>query len=121
MSPSYTPEIDYEPRESRDLHDWLRLLKRRGWILVLCLILIPTAIYLYTSGRPKVFQASTVLQVQNASTDPSLPVAPEFSSGQGNVPAIASFVSTSAVADEAARQLGMPAGSLFGTASASAD
>ena len=120
MSPSYIPETHDEPRESRDIHDWLRLLKRRGWILVICLIAIPAAIYVYTSGRPKVFQASTVLQVSAAGSDPNLPIAPEFSSG-GNVAAIAQFVSTSAVADEASRQLGLPQGALFGTTSAKGD
>jgi succinoglycan biosynthesis transport protein ExoP len=121
MSPSYIPEIEDEQRQPRDIRDWFRLLRRRGWILLLCVILIPAAIYLYTSGRPKVFQASTIVSPQSSGTDSTLPIAPEFAAGQSNVQAIASFIGTSAVADEAARQLGLPQGSLLGAAAASAD
>src|SRR4051812_25890106 len=121
MSPVYIPEMEREPREARDVREWLRLLRRRGWILIMCVILIPAGIYVYTSGRPKVFQASTVVQVQSSSVDSTLPIAPEFAAGQSNVQAIASFIGTSAVSDEAARQLGLPAGSLLGAAAASAD
>jgi capsular exopolysaccharide synthesis family protein len=104
--------------ETPDLWDYVRLLRRRGWILLLCVILIPVAVYVYTDGRPKIFQASTTLQLQAGGVDGSLLSTPDFSAPAANIQAVASFVSTTAVADEAARQLGVPAGSLFGAAQA---
>lgn len=105
--------------ETNDLRESLRLLRRRAWILIACLLLIPAAAYFYTNGRPKIFQASTLLQVDSASVDTG--ISADFSQPQSNIQAVATFVSTSAVADEAARRLGMPAGSLLGAASAEAD
>lgn len=104
--------------ETTDFRDYLRLVRRRAWILVACLVVIPAAAYFYTDARPKVFEASTLLQVQTAAVDTT--VSPDFSQPQSNIQAVATFVSTSAVADEAARRLGMPPGSLLGAASADA-
>jgi capsular exopolysaccharide synthesis family protein len=105
--------------ETTDFRDYLRLLRRRAWILVACLVIIPVAAYVYTDSRPKVFEASTLLQVNTAGIDTG--VSPDFSQPQSNIQAVATFVSTSAVADEAARRLGLPPGSLLGAASADAD
>ena len=105
--------------EAPDLRDYFRLLRRRGWILLLCLILLPAAAYFYTDARPKIFEASTLLEV-NATADAGT-VSPDFAAPTTNIQAVASFVSTSAVAEEAARQLGEPRTSLYGAASATAD
>src|SRR4051812_16882039 len=105
--------------ETTEFRDYLRLLRRRAWILIACLVIIPVAAYLYTDARPKVFQASTLLQVNSSSTDST--VSPDFAQPQSNIQAVATFVSTSAVADEAARRLKLPPGSLNGNASAEAD
>jgi capsular exopolysaccharide synthesis family protein len=108
--------------EAADPRDFLNLLRRRGWILLVCLIVLPVAAYFYTDARPKVFQASTLLQVESGAVDASTgTVSPDFSPPPVNISAVASFVSTSAVADEAARQLGMPRGSLNGVATAAPD
>ena len=106
--------------EAPDLRDYARLLWRRGWILLLCVILIPVGVYVYTKGRPQVFQASTTVQLAGG-VDGSLLGTPDFSAPQANIDAVASFVSTTAVADEAARRLGLPAGSLYGAATATAN
>jgi succinoglycan biosynthesis transport protein ExoP len=106
--------------EGPDVREYLRLVRRRGWILIACVILIPLGIYLYTAQRPKVFTASTILQVQS-SVDPAAVTSPTLAQGSANVQAIAQFVSTTAVSDEAARLLHLPKGSLNGAGSATAD
>ena len=108
--------------EAADPRDFLNLLRRRGWILLVCLVVLPVAAYLYTDSRPKIFQASSLLQVDSGAADVTTgTVSPDFSPPPANINAVASFATTSAVADEAARQLGMPRGSLAGVATAQAD
>ena len=108
--------------EASDPRDFLHLLRRRGWILVVCLLVLPTAAYFYTNSREKVFQASTLLQVDSSSVDSGAgTISPDFNAPAPNIDAVASFVSTSAVAEEAAKQLGAPGGSLLGAAHAEAD
>jgi capsular exopolysaccharide synthesis family protein len=107
--------------QTPELRDYLKLLRRRGWILLLCVVLIPLATYLYADSRPKVFQSSAVLQVQSTAADGPLLTGQDFGYAQQNTSAIAAFVSTTAVANEAARRLGEPRGSLLGAATATAD
>jgi capsular exopolysaccharide synthesis family protein len=109
-----------EANEAPDLRDYLRLVWRRGWILLACMILIPLALYEYTASKPKLFESTTVLQVQ-AGADPSVVGSADFAPSSTNIDLIAAIVSTSAVSDEAARSLGLPAGSLRGAAQGSAD
>lgn len=107
--------VGMEPREIIDL------LKRRGWILVLCVVLIPVAVYAYSDRLAKTYQASTVLQVQSTAADDPIQLGPDFSSAQQNVLAIAALIGTSGVADEASRVLKEPKGSVRGSVSAVAD
>jgi capsular exopolysaccharide synthesis family protein len=119
---TYTEAMDPVEPEGPDLRDYLRLVWRRGWILLVCALVIPLAVYEYTDSKPKVFQSSIIIQVQPSAVDSASSLtSPDFSAPQANMDAIATFVSTSAVSDEAARRLGLPAGSLRGAASASAD
>jgi receptor protein-tyrosine kinase/non-specific protein-tyrosine kinase len=104
--------------EERDLRDYLGLLRRRGWILLVCVIVLPILVYKYTETFPKKFEASTTLQIQSAADNALIG---GTDSGSANVQAVASFVGTTAVADEAARQLKRPRGSLYGAAHATAD
>ena len=118
-APTYTHDIDPPRSDGIDFRDFLRLLRRRGWIILVCLVVIPAAAYVYTSGRPKIFQAVTIVAPQ--STGANSAVAPQFQPAQTNSDTVAAFVSTSAVANEAARRLGLPPGSLSGKASGTAD
>jgi capsular exopolysaccharide synthesis family protein len=114
-SPTYTP-----PTEGFDARETLRLLRRRGWIMLVCLILIPLAAYELTASRPKVFEASTLLQVAGAADTTG--VGTDFGPASStNIQAIAGFVRTTAVSEEAARQLHVPPGSIAGGVSAVAD
>ena len=112
--------MNSEATEAPDLRDYLRLIWRRGWILLLCVIVIPLAAYEYTKTQPKVFESHTILQVQ-AGVENSDLTSPNFTPSDANLDLIAAIVSTSAVSNEAARLLGLPAGSLNGKASGTAD
>jgi capsular exopolysaccharide synthesis family protein len=120
MNSAYTDSMYPPETEGRDLRDYLGLLRRRGWILLLCVVAIPIAVYQYTKTFPEKFQASTTLQVGSAADSPLL-TGPGLSAPSSNNRAVASFVGTTAVADEAARQLKKPRGSLYGAAQAVAD
>jgi succinoglycan biosynthesis transport protein ExoP len=109
-----------EANEAPEFRDYLRLVWRRGWILLACVIVIPLAIYAYTSSKEKLFESSTVVQVEGpVNTDPT--GTSGITSSATNLDRVAALVGTSAVADEAARQLGLPEGSLRGAAQGSAD
>src|SRR3954468_5305296 len=112
--------MNAEAGETPDLRDYLRLIWRRGWILLACVLLIPFAAYEYTSAKPKVFQSSTVLQVQPGVENSDL-TSPSFAPSATNLDLVAAIVSTSAVSNEASRLLGLPSGSLRGAATGSAD
>lgn len=116
----YTGQVSTVDAGTPDLRDYLRLIRRRGWIMLLCVALIPIGTYKYTQTLPKTFQARTIVQPQ-ASVDSSLIGSSSPSSASSNINAVAAFISTSAVSDEAARRLGLPVGSLLGAAQAFAD
>jgi polysaccharide biosynthesis transport protein len=113
--------MDPAQGEAPDLRDYLRLAWRRGWIMLVCLVVIPLGIYEYTKSKPKVFESKIILQVQPSAVDAGQLTSPDFATPQSNLDAVASFVSTSAVSDEAARRLGLPPGSLRGAATGEAD
>jgi receptor protein-tyrosine kinase len=115
---TYTRQIDPSENEGPDFRDFLRLLRRRGWIVLICLLVLPPAVYLYTGSRPKVFQASTVIAPKASGTS-ALPA--QFQPPSTNIQAVAALVQTTAVGNEAARQLGLPPGSVNGTATATAN
>lgn len=112
--------MNAEAGEAPDLRDYLRLIWRRGWILLACVLLIPFAAYEYTKAKPQVFQSSTVLQVQPGVENSDL-TSPSFAPSATNLDLVAAIVSTSAVSNEAARLLGLPQGALRGAATGSAD
>lgn len=112
-TPAYT-----SPTDGLDAREWLRLIRRRGWIMLVCLLLIPLAAYQLTASRPKVFEAQTIVQVEAPDASG---LGPEFAAPTTNVQAIAGFVETSAVAEEAARRLGVPTRDVAGRARATAD
>ena len=87
------------------------LLWRRKWVILLCLTLIPLAVYVYSDRLTKTFQASTIIQVQGTATDAGLFVERRTCRrGTANTAKIAALVGTSGVADEAARLHGRAEG-----------
>jgi tyrosine-protein kinase len=49
------------------------VLRRRGWIAVVCAILLPALVYLYTARLPKTYQAQVVVQPRPTTFTPSGP------------------------------------------------
>ena len=66
-----------DPRVAQDRPDpreFFRVLWRRKWILVLCVTLIPAAVYLYSERLTKTYEASVLMQVQSNAVDGGVPV-----------------------------------------------
>ena len=102
------------PQSDTDPRDFFRVLWRRKWMILLCLVLIPLAAYVYSDRLTKSFQSSTIVQVQSTATDAGLFSGQDLPTGSANTAKIAALVGTSGVADEAARLMGEPEGSLRG-------
>lgn len=118
---TYTGAVNQLESEPLDIRQYLRLFRRRGWILLLCVALIPLGTYLYTERLAEVYQSSAILQIQSSAAETPLIAGQEFAAPAQNIQAVARFVTTSAVSDAAARELGEPKGSLYGAATATAD
>ena len=115
-----TTTVQQEPSDPRD---FFRLLLRRKWILLACVVLIPVAVYVASTRLPKTYEASSVIELQTASVDPSLSGVGDLSGGGGAATndRVAALIETNGVADQAARVLGEPAGSLRGDATATSN
>ena len=118
---TYTGPVGPEHQSDTDPRDFFRVLWRRKWVILLCLTLIPVAVYVYSDRLTKTFQATTIVQVQTTATDAGLYVGSDISSGTANTAKIAALVGTTGVADETARLMGEPKGSLRGAISATDD
>ncbi len=108
-----------DPTGQQDLSAYLRIFWRWKFLLLAFLVLIPLAVYLIERSKPRVYQSSTLVELQDVTTQ-SLgstggPVV------TGNLDAVARLVTTIPVADTAARLLGEPPGPLLTQVSASAD
>src|SRR5918995_481383 len=115
---SYTGPMEAEERTDTDPREFFRVLWRRKWVILLCVALIPLAVYVYSDRLTKTFEASTIVQVQSTATDAGLFVGQDLPTGTANTAKIAALVGTSGVADEAARLMGEPEGSLRGAITA---
>ena len=113
-------QTDRDPRD-RDPREFFRIVWRRKWLILLCVILIPLAVYIYSDRLTKSFESRAIVQVQNTATDSGLFVDQDLPTGTANTAKIAALVGTSGVADETARLMGEPPGSLRGQISATDD
>jgi polysaccharide biosynthesis transport protein len=112
------------PPSRSDPREFFQLLLRRKWILLACVILIPLATYLVSTRLPKTYEASAVLQLQSVGSGQSLPGVGDLSGGSGDTQTndqVAALIATNGVADQAARVLHEPVGSLRGDVTAQAD
>lgn len=65
--------VDEPPtRDGIDLASTLRILRRRAWIVVLCVLLVAGGIYAYSSRQPKSYVASAKLLFGDPSLDQSI-------------------------------------------------
>ena len=102
---------EHDPSNPREV---FRLLWRRRWILLFCIIAIPLATYLYSEQLTKSYQSSTVLQVQAIGDASDVVTDSASGAGASGNASVARLAETTGVADEAARVLGAPEGSLRG-------
>jgi capsular exopolysaccharide synthesis family protein len=109
--------------ESADPRAFLRLLWRRKWILLACLTLIPAAAYLYSEQLDKTYESTTMVQVHPSAADATSLTGDltELAPGENHILTMAALIETSGVADQAARILERPEGSLRGAVSAQPD
>src|SRR5215218_3034333 len=121
QNPTYTGPVGPEEQRDTDPRDFFRVLWRRKWLLLLCVTLIPLAAYFYSDRLTKTFEASTIVQVQDTATDSGLIIGQELPTGAANTAKIAALVGTSGVADETARLMGEPEGSVRGAIRATND
>ena len=96
---AYTGAVAPEEQHDGDPRDFFRVLWRRKWLILLCLVLIPLAVYFYSDRLTKTYQASTLIQVQDTATDSGLIVGTDLPSGSANTAKIAALVGTSGVAE----------------------
>ena len=112
------------PPNRSDPREFFQLLLRHKWILLACVILIPLATYLVSTRLPKTYEASAVLQLQSVGGGQSLPGVGDLSGGSGDTQTsdrVAALIETNGVADQAARVLHEPVGSLRGDVTAQAN
>jgi capsular exopolysaccharide synthesis family protein len=88
-----------------DLRGYLRAVWRWKWLLLGFLVVVPAAAYVLESGKPKVYDASALVGINQATVGPS--GGGSFSTS--NVTAIAQLVTTSPVASAAADLMHPPA------------
>jgi succinoglycan biosynthesis transport protein ExoP len=93
--------------EQGDARAYMMLLWRWKVLVAVILVVIPTAAYTYVSNQPKVFESSVLMQVQQVTVDTSLFA--ETPPPQAQVLASAArLITTSGVAQAAAKELGEP-------------
>jgi len=110
--------MDQEVRDDSDPRDFFRLLWRRKVVILLCLTLIPLAVYVYSDRLTPSYQATTIVQAQATAQDTGFISGPDFSAGTVNTAKIAALIPTNAVADETSKLLGEPRGSVRGSLTA---
>ena len=88
-----------------DLRSYLRMVWRRKWVALACLVLIPGGVYYFSSRAPKSYEAAAQLQVRAQSVDTSL-FTTDTSPPEQALAATARLVETTPVARLAAQELG---------------
>ncbi len=103
----------------QDLSTYLRIFWRWKFLLLAFVVLIPLAVYVIERSKPKAYESSTLIELQDISAQSVGATGGPIVTG--NLDAVARLVSTTSVADIAARLLNQPPGSLLSHVSASAD
>ena len=120
-TPTYTGRMAPPEQVDSDPREFFRLLWRRKWVILLCLTLIPVAVYFYSDRLTKSYEASTIVTVQTTAVDAGLIIGQDLPTGTANTAKIAALVSTDGVADETSRLLGEPRGTVRGSLRAADD
>ena len=118
---TYTGPVGPEEHKDTDPRDFFRMLWRRKWVILLCITLIPLAVYVYSDRLTKSYEASTVVEVQSTATDAGLFLGQDLPTGATNTAKVAALLGTDGVADEASRLMNEPRGSVRGAIQATDD
>jgi capsular exopolysaccharide synthesis family protein len=97
-----------EPEHTHaDVRTYLQILWRRKWILLACVVFIPLAVYLKSASDTKVYEATATLQIQSQSVDTSLfsGTSSDTTPPDVTLNAAARLITTTGVAQQAAKQL----------------
>ena len=103
----------------QDLGTYLRIFWRWRFLLLAFVVLIPLAVFLIEQSKPKVYESSTLVELQDVSAEPQGTTGGPIVTG--NLDAVAQLVTTTSVADIAGRLLHQPPGPLLSKVSASAN
>src|SRR4051794_40610187 len=103
--------------DATDPRDLLRLLRRRGWILLLCAIIIPAAVYVYSERLTKTYSSTVIVQPQ-ATVDPAQ-ILGGPAAAPTNTAGVAALAKTSSVRVGAERLQHAPIGSIAGVGATS--
>jgi len=114
-----TRNVAPESTGQQDLRTYLRILWRWKLLFLAFVVLIPLGVYLVERSKPKVYRSSTLIELQDVSAQGVGTTGGPIVSG--NLAAVARLVTTTPVADTAARLLHQAPGSLSNEVSASAD
>ena len=93
------------------LRDVASLMRRRGWIVLLFLVLIPTAAYLYSARQPKVYEATMIIEADG--TEYSTMIGGNLISDPGTADAMVGYSATPLVAASTSRRLGRDYGAVL--------
>ena len=107
-----------ESTGQQDLRTYLRVFWRWKVLFIAFVVLIPLGAYLVERGKPKIYESSTLMQLQDVSQGIGATGAPIVT---GNLAAVARLVTTTPVVDIAARLLDQPPGAIANEIQASAD
>jgi capsular exopolysaccharide synthesis family protein len=107
-----------ESTGQQDLRTYLRVFWRWKVLFIAIVILIPLGVYLVERGKPKTYQSSTLMELQDISQGIGTTGAPIVT---GNLAAVARLVTTTPVVDIAAGLLHEPPGTFAGEVEATAD
>ena len=91
-----------------DLRAYIRVLWRWKLLILAFVVVIPVAAYIFVSSKPKVYEASVLMQVQALAVDTSLFGADVPPPQAQTLLSAARLVTTTAVAATAAKELGEP-------------
>jgi succinoglycan biosynthesis transport protein ExoP len=94
--------------EHADVRAYLRVLWRWKLLVLAFVLVIPVAVFVFVSSKPKVYESSALLQVQALAVDTSLLGADVPVPQSQTLLSAARLVTTTAVAQTAARELGEP-------------
>jgi succinoglycan biosynthesis transport protein ExoP len=97
--------IGTESGGTQDLRTYVRIFWRWRFLFLAIVVVIPFAVYFLESGKPKTYQSSTLIELQDVSVSLGSTSAPVQT---GNIDAVARLVTTTPVAKVAGRLVHPP-------------